>query len=259
MINKLDIKPWIRISIFSIIFVVSLVSNLCILTVILIKKSLRTKSNYLLANVAFSDLYVTFIVLIPMITNLAKETETLSRVEINLIGSGILTGFMASCLNLTLIAFHRYILIVKTAYYEKIFSKHKLLAIIGAIWLLCLALACIPFTGFGRYTYNYYLASPTMDWGYEFRFILTVMILLFGTPMFLMIYWFYCIVKTTKDSRRRVTETLDITSNRKKMQVCHTKALNSIDLPFFRSLVCKLLRAIDINMFMIGYVSCICS
>ena len=128
---KRSIDAWIQLIIFSVLFILSFISNLFVIVVIIHQKRLRNKSNYLIANLAFSDLYIVLVVISQTLINIGSNVTSYSNTKCNIMGILNVISYITMTTNLMLISLHRYILIVKNLHYHKIFSTKKLFLIIA--------------------------------------------------------------------------------------------------------------------------------
>ena len=162
MFKNREINVKVQISIFSVVLILSIVLNIFIILVIFSRRKLRTRTNYLLANLAISDLLVTCAMITETNINLSNDTKTLVGFKCDILGVLPVFLFMVSIMNLMLISVHRFILIAKKSIYETIFSLKRLRLLIICVWMFSLFIGLLTMTGLGRYNYQYYLACCTL-------------------------------------------------------------------------------------------------
>ncbi|XP_057313402.1 rhodopsin-like isoform X1 [Hydractinia symbiolongicarpus] len=212
------IPSQVQIGLYCFIGSISLLSNILIITVIVSKKSMRTRSNIFLVNLALTDLFIILFGLPPTITNLALGYHGTNNVYCNITGSLILIMFLCSNFNLTLIAMHRYILISRNKYYRRIFSKKNSIISACISWSIAVTMSLPPFFGWGKYTYNFGRAHCMVEWGYSLSYLLFIQILAFPVPVTILIFCYYKVVKSTNDSRKRLTASADRHNLSKKLR-----------------------------------------
>lgn len=212
------ISSQVQIGLYCFIGSISLLSNILIITVIVSKKSMRTRSNIFLVNLALTDLFIILFGLPPTIANLALGYHGTNILYCSITGSLILIMFLCSNFNLTLIAMHRYILISRNKYYRRIFSKKNSIISACISWSIAVSMSLPPFFGWGKYSYNFGRAHCMVEWGYSLSYLLFIQILAFPVPVTILIFCYYKVVKSTNDSRKRLTASADRHNLSKKLR-----------------------------------------
>lgn len=129
---------------------VSCSGNAIVMYIFLTTKNLRTPSNMLVVNLAFSDFMMMFTMCPPMVWNCIQETWVLGPLSCTLYGmSGSLFG-CASIWSMTMIAFDRYNVIVKGLSARPLSMKGVCLRIFF-VWVSCIAWTIAPLFGWNRY------------------------------------------------------------------------------------------------------------
>ncbi|XP_055611000.1 opsin-1-like [Uranotaenia lowii] len=129
---------------------VSMIGNGCVMYIFSNTKGLRTPSNLLVVNLAFSDFFMMFCMGPPMVVNCYHETWYFSAFACEVYG---MLGSLFGCVSIwtmTLIAFDRYNVIVKGLAAKPMTSNGALMRIV-AIWMLSLVWTIAPLFGWNRY------------------------------------------------------------------------------------------------------------
>lgn len=130
--------------------VISIIGNYVVISVFTSTKSLRSPSNLLVVNLAFSDFLMMFTMAPPMIINSYYGTWTFGPLACELYAmAGSLFG-CASIWTMVLIAFDRYNVIVKGLSGKPLTSGGAMLRIAG-VWVFGLFWTVAPMLGWNRY------------------------------------------------------------------------------------------------------------
>lgn len=191
----------------------SLLSNILIFVVIACDNTLRTKTNFLLVNLALSGCLVILIGIPIQVINLREDA---SKVELaiatsttfacELQGVCTLVTYLVSIFNLVLIAIHRYVLVVKNAFYAKLFTWKRLVASIIFIWLLAV-MTCLPPTfGWGLYVYSKDHGHCMVDWSHSTGYVMSIHMLSYLLPLLVMVFCYQQLLSHTLASSRRISD-----------------------------------------------------
>ncbi|PSN33893.1 Opsin-1 [Blattella germanica] len=151
-------------------------------------KSLRTPSNLLVVNLAFSDFLMMVIISPPMVVNCYNETWVLGPLMCEIYGMcGSLFG-CASIWTMTLIALDRYNVIVKGLAAKPMTVKTALLRIV-IVWLFALAWTIMPLFGWNSRSY-----------------ILVYSVFVYYLPLFTIIYSYWFIVQAVAAHEKQMRE-----------------------------------------------------
>ena len=126
---------------YSIIFVIGVIGNLLVISVLLIEKDLRNFTNYLLANLSIADLLV-------LLTNVPTGLHDLYAKERWYLGSTMcyLTSFIenscciASVMSIFFITFERYFVICHPLSAKSIWTQSRTIKLILLIWLFAFSI-----------------------------------------------------------------------------------------------------------------------
>lgn len=128
----------------------SVTGNLVVISIFTSNKALRTPSNFLVVNLAFSDFLMMFMMAPPMAVNCWNETWIFGPLACNLYAAA---GSLFGCVSIwtmTCIAYDRYNVIVKGMSGKKL-TKTRACIWILLVWLFCIIWTVAPILGWGRY------------------------------------------------------------------------------------------------------------
>lgn len=127
-----------------IVFILSLIGNFLVISVIIRYKRLKNATNYILLSLAIADLTVTFCVMLPAtIQDILQEwiwSEFFCKFYIAL----DITCCTASILHLLLVAVDRYIAIFNPLTYQNMIRKWHILAMVIMVWTISFCMSFIP-------------------------------------------------------------------------------------------------------------------
>ncbi|CAG5058877.1 unnamed protein product [Parnassius apollo] len=214
---------------------ISLAGNGMVIYIFTTTKSLRTPSNLLVVNLAFSDFLMMCSMSPAMVINCYYETWILGSLACELYGcTGSLFG-CASIWTMTMIAFDRYNVIVNGIAAKPLTINGALLRIF-AIWIASLAWTVAPFFGWNRYVPEGNMTACgtdylTKDW-LSRSYILVYAIFVYFSPLFLIIYSYYFIVKAVAAHEKTMRD------QAKKMNVASLRSSDAVNT----SAECKLAK-----------------
>ncbi|XP_058451986.1 opsin-1-like [Malaya genurostris] len=189
--------------------IVSMAGNGCVMYIFTTTKSLRTPSNLLVVNLAFSDFFMMFTMSPPMVINCYHETWSFSAFACELYAMfGSIFG-CASIWTMTMIAFDRYNVIVKGLSAKPMTNNGALLRILG-IWLFSLIWTLAPMFGWNRYVPEGNMTACgtdylTKDW-LSRSYILVYAVFCYWLPLFTIIYSYYFILKAVSAHEKQMRE-----------------------------------------------------
>ncbi|XP_031847305.2 long wavelength sensitive opsin 2 [Nomia melanderi] len=173
--------------------------NGVVVYVFLLTPSLRTPSNLLVVNLAFSDFIMMGFMCPPMVICCFYETWVLGPLMCDIYAMvGSLCG-CASIWTMTAIALDRYNVIVKGMSGTPLTIKRVIVEIL-AIWMFGLLWTIFPMVGWNRYVPEGNMTACgtdylTLDWSSK-SYILVYSVFVYYTPLFTIIYSYYFIVST---------------------------------------------------------------
>ncbi|XP_034938625.1 rhodopsin-like [Chelonus insularis] len=203
-----------------IIGIIGWCGNGVVVYVFLMTPSLRTPSNLLVVNLAFSDFLMMVIMSPPMVINCWYETWILGPLMCDIYAMvGSLCGG-ASIWTMTAIAMDRYNVIVKGMSGTPFTIKKALLEIL-LIWLFAGIWTILPIVGWNRYVPEGNMTACgtdylTKNWISK-SYILIYSIFVYYTPLFIIIYSYWFIVATVaahEKAMREQAKKMNVTSLR---------------------------------------------
>ncbi|XP_014472264.1 PREDICTED: rhodopsin-like [Dinoponera quadriceps] len=183
--------------------------NGVVVYVFLMTPSLRTPSNLLVVNLAFSDFIMMIIMSPPMVINCYYETWVLGPLMCDIYAMvGSLCG-CASIWTMTAVALDRYNVIVKGMAGKPLTITRALLQILF-IWIFSLIWTILPMVGWNRYVPEGNMTACgtdylTEDWSSK-SYILVYSIFVYYMPLFIIIYSYYFIVSTVAAHEKAMRE-----------------------------------------------------
>lgn len=188
---------------------VSVIGNGMVIYIFSSTKTLRTPSNLLVVNLAFSDFGMMATMAPPMVINCYYETWVFGPLMCELYAcAGSLWG-CGSIWSMTMIAFDRYNVIVKGLAGKPLTINGALLRILG-IWVFALAWTIAPMFGWNRYVPEGNMTACgtdylNKDW-FSRSYILVYSIFVYYSPLFLIMYSYYFIIQAVSAHEKNMRE-----------------------------------------------------
>uniref|UniRef100_A0AAU8BC25 Long wavelength-sensitive opsin n=1 Tax=Adelpha phylaca TaxID=385133 RepID=A0AAU8BC25_9NEOP len=214
---------------------VSITGNGMVVYIFTTTKTLKTPSNILVVNLAFSDFCMMLFMAPPMVVNCYHETWVFGPFACQLYAcAGSLFG-CASIWTMTMIAFDRYNVIVKGIAAKPMTINGALLRVF-AIWAFSLGWTIAPLFGWGRYVPEGNMTACGTDyfdksWGNR-SYILFYSIACYYAPLFLIIYSYFFIIQAVAAHEKAMRE------QAKKMNVASLRSSDQANT----SAECKLAK-----------------
>ncbi|XP_017784754.1 PREDICTED: rhodopsin-like [Nicrophorus vespilloides] len=188
---------------------VSITGNGMVVYIFSSTKSLRTPSNLLVMNLAFSDLCMMFCMSPTMVINCYYETWVLGPFMCELYGMfGSLFG-CTSIWTMTLIALDRYNVIVKGLSGKPLTIKTALIKIIF-VWLFASGWTLAPLFGWNRYVPEGNMTACGTDYlnteWFHRSYILVYSVFVYFLPLFTIIYSYWFIVQAVSAHEKAMRE-----------------------------------------------------
>ncbi|POC59217.1 hypothetical protein CRN32_04735 [Vibrio vulnificus] len=214
---------------------ISVTGNGMVVYIFTTTKTLKTPSNILVVNLAFSDFLMMFMMAPPMVINCYNETWVFGPLACQLYAcAGSLYGCV-SIWTMTMIAFDRYNVIVKGIAAKPMTINGALLRVFG-IWAFSLAWTIAPLFGWGRYVPEGNMTACGTDYfdqSFSNRsYILLYSIACYYAPLFLIIYSYFFIVQAVAAHEKAMRE------QAKKMNVASLRSSDAANT----SAECKLAK-----------------
>nr|ADN96764.1 long wavelength-sensitive visual pigment [Heliconius hecale]ART29892.1 opsin [Heliconius atthis]ART29977.1 opsin [Heliconius hecale zuleika]ART30041.1 opsin [Heliconius melpomene]ART29896.1 opsin [Heliconius atthis] len=214
---------------------ISVTGNGMVVYIFTTTKSLKTPSNILVVNLAFSDFLMMFMMAPPMVINCYNETWVFGPLACQLYAcAGSLYGCV-SIWTMTMIAFDRYNVIVKGIAAKPMTINGALLRVFF-IWAFSLAWTVAPLFGWGRYVPEGNMTACGTDYFDQsisnMTYILLYSIACYYAPLFLIIYSYFFIVQAVAAHEKAMRE------QAKKMNVASLRSSDQANT----SAECKLAK-----------------
>lgn len=179
---------------------VSLAGNGCVVYIFMSTKALRTPSNLLIINLAFSDFLMMFTMGPPMVVNCYNETWVWGPLMCEVYAMfGSLFGCV-SIWSMTMIAFDRYNVIVKGLSAKPLTFNGCLLKILF-IWINSLVWTLAPMFGWNRYVPEGNMTACGTDYLnhdlLSMSYIVVYSVFVYWLPLFMIIYSYTFILKVS--------------------------------------------------------------
>ncbi|KAF4522579.1 Long wavelength sensitive opsin 3 [Ephemera danica] len=189
--------------------VIAWIGNGVVIYIFSTTKSLRTPSNLLVVNLAFSDFLMMVCMCPPMVINCYYETWVLGPLMCEIYGMmGSLYG-CASIWSMTMIALDRYNVIVKGLSGTPLTNKTALLRILF-VWVFSIGWTLMPMLGWNRYVPEGNMTACgtdylTKNWASR-SYILIYGFFVYFAPLFTIIYSYYFIVQAVAAHEKTMRE-----------------------------------------------------
>nr|Q94741.1 RecName: Full=Opsin-1 [Schistocerca gregaria]CAA56377.1 locus opsin 1 [Schistocerca gregaria] len=228
--------------------VISVIGNGMVIYIFSTTKSLRTPSNLLVVNLAFSDFLMMFTMSAPMGINCYYETWVLGPFMCELYALfGSLFG-CGSIWTMTMIALDRYNVIVKGLSAKPMTNKTAMLRILF-IWAFSVAWTIMPLFGWNRYVPEGNMTACgtdylTKDWVSR-SYILVYSFFVYLLPLGTIIYSYFFILQAVSAHEKQMRE------QRKKMNVASLRSAEASQT----SAECKLAKValMTISLWFFGW------
>nr|QPF71148.1 long wavelength opsin [Lasioderma serricorne] len=176
---------------------VSIVGNGMVIYIFCSTKSLKTPSNLLVVNLAFSDFFMMLSMSPPMVINCYNETWVLGPLFCEIYG---MFGSLFGCISIwtmTMIALDRYNVIVKGLSAKPLTKKGAMLQIL-LVWAFSIGWTIAPFFGWNRYVPEGNMTACgtdylTKDWVSR-SYILVYSVFVYFLPLLTIVYSYWFIV-----------------------------------------------------------------
>nr|ACH56536.1 putative long wavelength opsin [Thermonectus marmoratus] len=187
----------------------SIVGNGMVVYIFSGTKSLKTPSNMLVVNLAFSDFLMMLCMAPPMVVNCYYETWVFGPFMCELYG---MLGSLFGCISIwtmTMIAVDRYNVIVKGLSARPLTKKGASIQILG-IWANSLMWTLFPFFGWNRYVPEGNMTACgtdylTKEW-FSRSYILVYSVFVYFLPLFVIIYSYFFIVQAVAAHEKQMRE-----------------------------------------------------
>ena len=190
----------LEVALAILICLISFLDNFLVVYVVHKDSRLKSLTNVFVQNLALTDISMATLHMPFWVISLYTGTSCEIQVVINC------TLGVASILNMGLIAFNRYIRVVKPALYSRLFPSKRMARVYCAlVWIASLLLATPPLYGWGNLAYHPLFAICTFNWtaGDITWAMITVSGVINGTTVSIF-YSYYKIYKSLKESNQNL-------------------------------------------------------
>ena len=145
----------ILISLFLIGLVLPITLNAMILVLVIRKRKLQQVRFYIIANLAFAEVLVLFILLSVTVKGLYEGTrneEKVNNISSDIVRSIGFTLYIDSILTITLLAIDRYIAVKYNLHYQRLLTKRRIILVLTISWLLSAVLSAVPWIDVSVYS-----------------------------------------------------------------------------------------------------------
>ncbi|EDS36738.1 opsin-1 [Culex quinquefasciatus] len=188
---------------------VSVIGNGCVVSIFTGTKSLRTPSNMLVINLAFSDFLMMFTMAPPMVMSCYHETWVFGPLMCQVYA---MLGSLFGCVSIwsmTMIAFDRYNVIVKGLSATPMTFNNALLKI-AFIWANALIWTLAPMFGWNRYVPEGNMTACGTDYLTQdivsTSYIMVYSLFVYWLPLLMIIYSYTFILKAVADHEKNMRE-----------------------------------------------------
>jgi len=201
--------------------IVSVIGNGMVVYLMTSTKNLKTPTNMLIVNLAFSDFCMMAFMMPTMAANCFAETWILGPLMCEIYG---MAGSLFGCVSIwtmVMIAFDRYNVIVKGMSADPLTNKKASIQIF-LVWAWSAVWTLLPFFGWNRYVPEGNMTSCTIDyltkeWSSS-SYVIMYGIAVYFMPLFTLIYNYTFIVRSVADHEQQLRE------QAKKMNVSSLRA-----------------------------------
>nr|QWV42676.1 long wavelength sensitive opsin 2 [Pempsamacra sp. CRS 2021] len=195
--------------IIGVLGVISISGNGMVVYIFMSTKGLRTPSNLLVVNLAFSDFMMILFMSPPMVINCYYETWVLGPLFCDIYA---MTGSLFGCgsiWTMTFIALDRYNVIVKGLSAKPLTTKTALLRIFS-IWVIATGWTIAPMLGWNRYVPEGNMSSCGTDYiskdNLSRSYIVVYSCFVYFLPLFIIIYSYFFIVQAVAAHEKSMRE-----------------------------------------------------
>ena len=196
----------LEVALSILICLMSILDNLLVVYVVHKDSRLKSLTYVFIHNLALSDISLASLHMPFWVITLYTGTWIYSErwCEIQAVIQSTLG--LASVLNMGLIAFNRYIRVVKPALYSRLFPSKKMARIYCAlVWIASFLVATPPLYGWGKMVYHPLFAVCTFDWKLEnISYLIVIVGVVFNGTTASIFYSYYKIYKTLKESTQNL-------------------------------------------------------
>ena len=199
-------KIGLEVTLSILICLTSFLDNLLVVYVVHKDSRLKSLTYIFIHNLALSDISMASLYMPFWVTNLYTGTWIFSETWCEFQGAILGTLAIASALNMGLIAFNRYIRVVKPELYSRLFPSKRVARLYCAlVWIASLLLATPPLYGWGKIVYHPLFTACCFDWKFEnISYAIVIVGIVFNGTTVSIFHFYYNIYKTLKESTQNL-------------------------------------------------------
>ena len=190
--------------VISIISIVALIGNLSLFIIVYKNKNLRTISNMYNLNLATADILVSLLSMPVTAITIIKQRWVFGQATCTVLGFLTMLSFIASVMNLGMIAINRYFYIVKWGIYRDIFTTRKALLYGVAVWIAAFALALTPLFGWAEYQFIPGKSYCFVYWPSNVYYSYFMIFACFFGPLLVAAFSYYSILSFARSKKKKV-------------------------------------------------------
>lgn len=184
--------------------VVAIIGNLSLFIIVYKNKNLRTISNVYILNLATADTLVSLLSMPVTAITIIKQRWMFGQITCTVLGFLTILSFIASVMNLGMIAINRYFYIVKWSIYRDIFTTKKALFYGVAVWIASITLALPPLFGWAEYRFIPGKSYCFVYWPSNVYYSYFMIFVCFFGPLLVAAFSYYSILSFARKTKRRV-------------------------------------------------------
>ena len=202
--TRTEVDTTLQIISYFIIGVLALPGNVILVYLTFVSKKISMEGLGLLQNLAVSDILIIFTGVPLTIANLASNNGIVTDGKLcQAQGFVLLALFLNSNFNITLVAAHRYLFIVKNSFYKKMNKQRRIHLVISSTWMTALLVSIPSVGGWGKQDYNFNRAHCMVVWRHSVSYLAFVQALAFFLPLLVIGFCYWNILKHVRASRNR--------------------------------------------------------
>ena len=201
----------LKVFVASAIALASVLGNILVIIAVQKDRRLQNITNLLIQNLSITDIGMAVVVMPFWIVSIYHQEWVFSDALCQSQATGVFLLGLASNFTMGLIAINRYLKVVRTRLYGRIFpSKGRTLFYVLLAWILSLLLATPPLYGWGRFHYQKEFEHCSLVWDFQenMSYIIVICACLLNFTTFIMFFCYFRIYRSVKASSTHVRASL---------------------------------------------------
>ncbi|XP_028410676.1 melatonin receptor type 1C-like [Dendronephthya gigantea] len=186
------------------VFIGALSGNMALFLIVAKVRTLQTKGNVFILNLAAADLMVSLVNLPITIVTVIAEDWILGNTVCLISGFITLLTFVASCMALSMISINRYHAIVHWTTYESTYTRRKCALYVFITWTITIMLSLPPFFGWASFEYDHGQSYCFAEWRVSKSYTIFMIAACLMGPLTVMSYCYIKIIRYHRESERDV-------------------------------------------------------